>query len=72
MVLWRNDKELFAIAKKELFVALVGDILDTMVFPTDAHGIPSKSRQQLNLRRILIKLFLLNSPKLKVHNSRSR
>jgi regulator of RNase E activity RraA len=32
MVLWRNDKELFAIAKKELFVALVGDILDTMGF----------------------------------------
>jgi len=32
MTLWKNDKELFAIAKKELFVALVGDILDTMGF----------------------------------------
>jgi len=32
MALWKNDKELFAIAKKELFVALVGDILDTMGF----------------------------------------
>ena len=30
MALWKNDKELFAIAKKELFVALVGDVLDTM------------------------------------------
>ncbi len=30
MVIWKNDKELFRIAKKELFVALVGDILDTM------------------------------------------
>ena len=30
MVIWKNDKELFHIAKKELFVALVGDILDTM------------------------------------------
>lgn len=28
--LWKNDKELFEIAKKELFVALVGDILDKM------------------------------------------
>lgn len=26
--LWKNDDELFSIAKKELFVALVGDILD--------------------------------------------
>ena len=32
MTLWKNDKELFRIAKKELFVALVGDILDTMGF----------------------------------------
>lgn len=30
MTFWKNDKELFSIAKKELFVALVGDILDTM------------------------------------------
>ena len=29
-VVWKNDKELFEIAKKELFVALVGDILDKM------------------------------------------
>ncbi|NNK74658.1 MAG: RraA family protein, partial [Maribacter sp.] len=28
--LWKNDKELYEIAKKELFVALVGDILDKM------------------------------------------
>ncbi len=28
--LWKNDKELFDIAKKELFVALVGDVLDKM------------------------------------------
>jgi len=28
MSLWKNDKELFEIAKKELFVALVGDVLD--------------------------------------------
>lgn len=27
---WKNDKELFEIAKKEMFVALVGDILDKM------------------------------------------
>lgn len=28
-MIWENDKELFALAKKELFTALVGDILDT-------------------------------------------
>lgn len=28
--IWHNDKELFEIAKSELFVALVGDILDTL------------------------------------------
>ncbi len=28
--LWKSDKELYEIAKKELFVALVGDILDKM------------------------------------------
>lgn len=28
-MLWKSDKELFRIAKKELFTALVGDILDT-------------------------------------------
>lgn len=28
--IWQNDKELFSIAKSELFVALVGDILDTL------------------------------------------
>ncbi|MDO5977892.1 RraA family protein [Flavivirga spongiicola] len=32
MTLWNNDNELFEIAKKELFVALVGDILDKMGF----------------------------------------
>lgn len=32
MALWKNDKELFKIAKDELFVALVGDILDKMEF----------------------------------------
>ena len=30
MKLWKNDKELFEIAKNELFVALVGDVLDKM------------------------------------------
>ena len=30
MALWKNDKGLFNIAKKELFVALVGDVLDKM------------------------------------------
>lgn len=30
MEFWKNDKELYNIAKKELFVALVGDILDKM------------------------------------------
>lgn len=30
MEIWKNDKELFHIAKKELFVALVGDVLDKM------------------------------------------
>jgi regulator of RNase E activity RraA len=30
MALWNNDKELFKIAKDELFVALVGDVLDKM------------------------------------------
>ncbi|UII74750.1 RraA family protein [Flagellimonas sp. HMM57] len=28
--IWNNDKELFQIAKEELFVALVGDVLDTL------------------------------------------
>ncbi len=30
MKLWQNDKELFDIAKKELFTALVGDVLDKL------------------------------------------
>ena len=30
MAIWKNDKELFGIAKKELFVALVGDVLDKL------------------------------------------
>ena len=30
MKLWNNDKELFNIAKKELFTALVGDVLDKL------------------------------------------
>ena len=29
---WKNDNELFQIAKKELFVALVGDVLDKLGF----------------------------------------
>ncbi len=32
MAIWKNDKELFGIAKKELFVALVGDVLDKLGF----------------------------------------
>lgn len=32
MAIWKNDKELFNIVKKELFVALVGDILDKIGF----------------------------------------
>lgn len=30
--LWRSDAELFALARRELFVALVGDVLDKMGF----------------------------------------
>ncbi len=30
MAIWKSDKELFEIAKKELFVALVGDVLDKL------------------------------------------
>lgn len=30
MANWKNDHELFSIAKKELFVALVGDVLDKL------------------------------------------
>jgi regulator of RNase E activity RraA len=30
MAIWTNDNELFSIAKKELFVALVGDVLDKL------------------------------------------
>lgn len=30
MKLWNNDDELFAIARKELFVAVVGDVMDTL------------------------------------------
>jgi regulator of RNase E activity RraA len=30
MILWKDDKELYFIARKELFTALVGDILDKM------------------------------------------
>jgi regulator of RNase E activity RraA len=30
MKLWSNDKELFALAKKELFSAAIGDVMDTM------------------------------------------
>ena len=29
-MLWKNDKKMFELAKKEMFVALVGDILDKM------------------------------------------
>ena len=28
--MWNNDNELFKIAKQELFVALVGDVLDKL------------------------------------------
>ena len=30
MTLWNSDEELFALAKEELFTAVVGDIMDTM------------------------------------------
>ena len=30
MKLWKDDKQLFDIARKELFTALVGDVLDKM------------------------------------------
>lgn len=30
MKIWKDDKELYSIAKKELFVALVGDVLDKL------------------------------------------
>jgi 4-hydroxy-4-methyl-2-oxoglutarate aldolase len=29
-LLWKNDSELFALAKQELFTALVGDVMDKM------------------------------------------
>ena len=32
MEIWKNDNELFDIAKRELFVALVGDVLDKLGF----------------------------------------
>jgi len=32
MPYWKDDKELFAIAKRELFTALVGDVLDKLGF----------------------------------------
>ena len=32
MALWKNDEDLYQIAKKELFVALVGDVLDKLGF----------------------------------------
>ncbi|MDR0757613.1 MAG: RraA family protein [Tannerella sp.] len=32
MAVWKNDEELFSLAKKELFVALVGDVLDRTGF----------------------------------------
>jgi len=32
MKYWKDDKELFSLARKELFVALVGDILDKLGF----------------------------------------
>ena len=32
MAIWKNDKGLFGIVKKELFVALVGDVLDKLGF----------------------------------------
>ena len=34
MKLWKDDSELFSIARKELFTALVGDSLDKLVFYT--------------------------------------
>lgn len=30
MTKWKNDEELFSLAKNKLFVALVGDVLDKM------------------------------------------
>ena len=32
MANWKNDNELFGIAKNELFVALVGDVLDKLKY----------------------------------------
>ena len=32
MVTWKNDKDLFALARQELFTALVGDVLDKLGF----------------------------------------
>ncbi|MGN6196482.1 MAG: RraA family protein [Ginsengibacter sp.] len=32
MAIWKNDKELFTLVKRELFTALVGDILDKLGF----------------------------------------
>ncbi|MEO6914578.1 MAG: hypothetical protein ABI151_02125 [Chitinophagaceae bacterium] len=32
MAVWKNDQELFTLAKQDLFTALVGDVLDKLGF----------------------------------------
>lgn len=39
MGLWKDDKELFLLAKQELFSALVGDVLDKLVLKALQNGI---------------------------------
>ncbi|GBU10065.1 demethylmenaquinone methyltransferase [Gammaproteobacteria bacterium] len=51
MTFWKTDDELFASAKKELMVALVGDVLDVMGFK---HQFLSQSLKPLNSASIII------------------
>ena len=50
-MLWKNDKELFALAKKELFTALVGDIMDSK---KRYHQFLSQSLKPLDPKQVVI------------------
>lgn len=51
MKIWKDDKELYSIAKKELFVALVGDVLDKLGYQ---HQFLPPSIKPLNSDFVLI------------------
>ena len=51
MKFWKNDKELFALAKNELNTALIGDILDQLGY---YHQFLSPNLKQLNQDMLLI------------------